>query len=67
MTFNNKNNKVFYSETNGNLNKPLLVRDEEANKLVGDLNSLVFDFEKSFEKLKDYHKKLSSMTEKEFS
>lgn len=69
MTFNtnSRGGAKIYAYNNNNLNSSLITSDDEVSKEVNNLNSLVFDFEKNFEEVKDYHRNLSSMSEKEFA
>lgn len=60
---NKKNNKVY----EGSLITPLLTSDAECEKEIKELNSTVFEFEKTFEDVKKYHEDVAKMSEKDYS
>ncbi len=67
MTFNQNYKSNPKSTGNNQLVTSLLASNEEVNKEINYLNTQVFDFEKSFEDIKQFHKNLPSMGEKEYA
>ena len=64
MTFNKSRvNNLNYSLNSIN---SVSVEDEEAKRCLNNLQQLFIDFEKSYEVLKDYNKRLPSLTEREY-
>lgn len=66
MTFN-QNYKVSSKQGNNSLVTSLLTSDDEVMKEINYLNTQVFDFEKSYEDIKQFHRNISSMGEKEYA
>lgn len=62
MTFNKYNNKTY--DFNENL---INSEDKSVSNIIDNLNSLAFEFEQKYSDVKEYHKKLNSLSEKEFS
>lgn len=65
MTFNNPNNKKTrdsYSMISYSTNSS----DNEANKYINQLQQIFHDFDCSFEELKEYNKKMSTYSEKDY-
>lgn len=67
MTFNQNYKLNSKSSGNNQLVTSLLTSDDEVSKEINYLNTQVFDFEKSYEDIKQFHRNLSSMGEKEYS
>lgn len=62
MTFNKYNNKTY------DFNEVLInSEDKGVSTIIDQLNSLAFEFEQKYSDVKEYHKKLTSLSEKEFS
>lgn len=67
MTFNQNYKLNSKNSGNNQLVTSLLTSDEEVGKEINYLNTQVFDFEKGYENIKQFHRNLSSMGEKEYS
>lgn len=67
MTFNQNYKLNSKNSGNNQLVTSLLTSDEEVSKEINYLNTQVFDFEKGYENIKQFHRNLSSMGEKEYS
>lgn len=65
MTFNaqSRGSKNYYND----INSSLINNDEDVKKMINNLNANVFDFDNCYGEIKEYHKNVSGMTEKEFS
>ena len=68
MTFNvnSKRNNNLYSSTKFGSDSNDSSPDNDASKLINELQVLFLDFDKAFVSLKDYNKKLDSLTETEY-